>query len=70
MKQVLVMGLVLVGFLSANAQDSSEKSSVATPSAGVEAGEPSKEQRKAMHEALSDEKTAVNSACSGRSKGI
>ncbi len=68
MKKVLVMGLVLVGFLSANAQDSSEKPSVASPSPGVDAGRPSKEQRKAMHEALSDEKNAVHSSCSEEAK--
>tara|TARA_B110001454_G_scaffold64823_1_gene62964 strand:- start:12810 stop:13163 length:354 start_codon:yes stop_codon:yes gene_type:complete len=63
MKQVLVMALVVVGFLTANAQDSSDKPSVAAPSTGVDAGKPSKEQRKAMHEALKDEKSAVDSAC-------
>jgi hypothetical protein len=68
MKKVLVMGLVLVGFLSAKAQESSDKSSVSSPSPGVDAGKPSKEQRKAMHEALSDEKNGVQSACSEEAK--
>lgn len=63
MKQLLIITIAVMSLSIAHAQDSSEKQSVATPSTGVDAGKPSKEQRKAMHEELKDERSAVDSAC-------
>lgn len=64
----LVMVTVLMWFGISQAQDTSTQVSPATPSAGVEEGRPSKEQRKAMKEELSDERDAVNTACSEEAK--
>ncbi len=63
MKRLLIITVALMGLSVAHAQDSSEKQSVAAPSTGVDAGKPSKEQRKAINEELKDERSAVDSAC-------
>lgn len=63
MKHLLIIAIVAMGFSIAQAQDSSAAPSVAAPSPGVDAGKPSKEQRKAMNEELKDERSAVDSAC-------
>lgn len=68
MKQLVVGMIVVLGMTLAQAQDSSAKPSVASPAAGVEAGKPSKEQRKAMHEELKEERSAVESACVDEAK--
>lgn len=63
MKHLILITVALMGLSIAQAQESSEKPSAAAPATGVEAGKPSKEQRKAMHEELKDERSAVESAC-------
>ncbi len=63
MRQLVLIALVAMSFSAVQAQDS-----VAGPSTGVEAGKPSKEQRKAMHEELKDERSAVDAACAEEAK--
>lgn len=63
MKQLVLIAFVSMSFSMVQAQEG-----VASPATGVEAGKPSTEQRKAMHEELKDERSAVDSACAEEAK--
>ena len=67
MKRVLLT-LVVLSFSFAHAQNATADKSVPTPSTGVEAGRPSKEQREANKTEMQGERDAVVSACAEESK--
>lgn len=67
MKKIVIV-FIVIGFGVAHAQSSSTPTVPASPAIGVESGEPSKEQKKALRAELQDEKDAVVSACAEESK--